>query len=238
LSEPSKRRTSASRSRPGGLVPKIGVRRRPPRPHHQAELVDQAIGQQVVPEGPAAEDQDLPAVPALELGDRLVGVGPADDGRGGPPGAGLVLGEAVGDDHLVDGVVTAADLADHRAGVGVVGLRRPVPLEPPIGPGPDQQGVGGPETFGVVGVEGLVQRHDHEVPAGSVVVAVERHEVADNEPAHEISSLRRLRAGGEPELIAPGEVPREHRSGGAGPGRETRPAPRPGRPAGRPRSPR
>jgi hypothetical protein len=41
-----------------------------------------------------------------------------------------------------------------------------------------------PEAFEVVGVESLVHRHDHDIPAGDVAVAVERHDVADNELAH------------------------------------------------------
>ena len=97
MSEPSKRRVSASR------------------------------GQQVVPEGAAAEDQDLPARLALELGDRGVGVGPVDDPGGGPPRAGLVLGEAVGDDHLVDGVVQPGELAVDGLGVAIGAARSASP---------------------------------------------------------------------------------------------------------------
>jgi len=43
------------------------------------QLVDQTVGQQVVPERVAAEDQDVAARPALEFGDLLVRVGTADD---------------------------------------------------------------------------------------------------------------------------------------------------------------
>jgi hypothetical protein len=42
------------------------------RPDDQVELVDQADGQQVVPERSAAEDQDVAAGPALELGDLVL----------------------------------------------------------------------------------------------------------------------------------------------------------------------
>jgi alkanesulfonate monooxygenase SsuD/methylene tetrahydromethanopterin reductase-like flavin-dependent oxidoreductase (luciferase family) len=43
------------------------------------ELVDQAGGRQIVPERAAAEDQDVPAGPAFELGDPLVGVRAAEE---------------------------------------------------------------------------------------------------------------------------------------------------------------
>jgi hypothetical protein len=49
------------------------------RADQQVELVDQTVRQQVVPQGAAAEHQDLPAVLPLQLGDLPVRVGAADD---------------------------------------------------------------------------------------------------------------------------------------------------------------
>src|SRR6266511_1991287 len=74
------------------------------RADHQVELVDQAGGQQVLPERVAAEHQDVAAGLAFQLGDPLVSVGAADD-AGILPGLGLLRRQAVGDDDLVDLIV-------------------------------------------------------------------------------------------------------------------------------------
>jgi enamine deaminase RidA (YjgF/YER057c/UK114 family) len=66
---------------------------------HPVQLVDQTVGQQVVPERVAAEDQDVAALPALELGDLLVRVGAAND-AGVVPWRGLVSSQAVRDELL------------------------------------------------------------------------------------------------------------------------------------------
>jgi hypothetical protein len=55
------------------------------RPDDQVELVDQAGGQQVVPQRSAAEDKDVPTGPALELGDLLMGICATDDASGVAP---------------------------------------------------------------------------------------------------------------------------------------------------------
>src|SRR5215203_408682 len=81
---------------------------RPARPgDHQVQFVDQSVGQQVVPERAAAEDQDVFAGLAFEFGDLLVSVCPANY-AGVVPWLRLIRGEGVGHDHLVYGVVEAA----------------------------------------------------------------------------------------------------------------------------------
>ena len=81
-------------------------------------------------EGAAGEGEDLPAGLALELGHLLVGVGAAHDAGAGPPRVGIVGGDGVGDDHLVDGVLQPPDLLEDGPGLGVVGHGGPEPLEP------------------------------------------------------------------------------------------------------------
>ena len=51
--------------------------------NHQVDLVNQAMRQQIVPEGPAARDEDVLAGLAFELGDLLVGVCTPDDADSG-----------------------------------------------------------------------------------------------------------------------------------------------------------
>jgi hypothetical protein len=55
------------------------------------------------------------------------------------------------------------------------------PLE---GFAPQQECVGGAQTFGVVLVEGLVERQGHDVVARTLIVAVNRDDVADDQLAH------------------------------------------------------
>src|SRR5215207_158431 len=84
------------------------------RSHDQMQLVDEPGGEQVVPERPAAEDDDVAAGPALELGDPLVGVGAADDAGCVAPRVGLVGREAVRYDDLLDRVLQPRDLTVGR----------------------------------------------------------------------------------------------------------------------------
>ena len=63
---------------------------------HQVEFVDQPMGQQVGPEGLAAEDQDVPILLAQPR-DGLVTVRTPDDRRLVAPRPGVVCGQRVRD---------------------------------------------------------------------------------------------------------------------------------------------
>jgi hypothetical protein len=94
------------------------------------ELVDQTGREQVVPHRPAAEDEDLASRPALQLGDPLVRLGAADDPRGLAPRLGLLGGDGVRDDDLLDRVVQARDLDVGGSGVRISAICGQKPLNP------------------------------------------------------------------------------------------------------------
>lgn len=109
------------------------------------------------------EHENLFARLVFELGDLFVGVRAVDDAGGRGPWAGLIEGEGVRDDNLVDGVVAPGDFALGGWGVGVVGEGRPIAGEHLEGGPSQQQGVRGSEPVGVVGVEPLVEGQVQDV---------------------------------------------------------------------------
>jgi hypothetical protein len=170
------------------------------RADHQVQFVDQSVGQQVVPERAAAEDQDVFAGLAFEFGDLLVSVCPANY-AGVVPRLRLIRGEGVGHDHLVYGVVELRYLPLDGCGVGVLSHGRPVALEPLVGGASWEQRVGNAQPFGVIGVEALVRRlgfeavaeRVHDVLGPPLIVAVHRHYVADDPFGHRVPPLRHPR---------------------------------------------
>jgi hypothetical protein len=95
----------------------------------QADLVQQAVGQQRLGDGPEPVHQDVVAGLLLELGD-LLGQVAGDDGGIGPVG----LLQGGGGDVLGHGV----DLVGEGAGLGRPGLGEGL-----VGPPPHQQRVAG-----------------------------------------------------------------------------------------------
>ena len=111
-------------------------------------------------------------------------IGAADD-AGVRPRVEVRIGQAVGNDDLVDGVVEPGDLALDRRGVHIVGDRWPVALESLERASPEEERIGGPKALGVVVGEGDVEGHSHDVVVRAGVEAVDRDDVADDELAHD-----------------------------------------------------
>ena len=121
---------------------------------------------------------------------------PAQDARV-LPGRGLSRGQAVGDHDLLNGAVEAGDLSLQGPGGGISGHRRPVAFEALEGFAAQQQRVRSAQPFGVLGVEAFVFRvsvpavikHGHHIVSRTFVIAVQSHDVADDQFAHSISLL-------------------------------------------------
>jgi hypothetical protein len=90
------------------------------------QLVDQSVGEQVVPGGHAAETDDVAPVAVLQLGYPCLRVPAAYDLGVRLPGRGLIRLDGVGDDDLVESVVQPGDLALDLGGRRVVGKRWPI----------------------------------------------------------------------------------------------------------------
>src|SRR5690606_13987872 len=90
------------------------------------QLVHQAVGEEMVPELAAHDDEDLPLASAFELFHFRHSVGDLDDTGGVSPSSQLVLCELVGHYDLLDVPNKLGETPAYGGGVGVVRYPGPV----------------------------------------------------------------------------------------------------------------